>query len=107
MSDVSMLRVIGLWLEEQADDRRNRAAARRETARTFRNASAADMEAARRTAEQMSGRRISKSSPAEDIEAARSNERIAAALEEEAARLEGWTRHIFDAAARDERTERA
>jgi hypothetical protein len=75
------------WLRKEAADRKRKAESRRGDAKAGLNLTDEDREVARQMAEQMSGRRLPKTTRAQDDEYAKIQERIAAKLENEAARI--------------------
>ena len=86
------------WLRAEAAERTKTAAGRRGNAQTA-NATDADRKAAHKITEQMLGRKVPKTTRAQDAESDAIQERIAAKLDAEAAMITGfadWLRGLMD-----------
>lgn len=85
------------WLRNEAETRLSRAASRRGYARAGRNLNPEDRKAAHAMAEQLLGRSIPKTDPAEDEKSADVQDRIASKLEREAAKLLRFADFVYSA----------
>jgi hypothetical protein len=87
------------WLRSEAAEKRKSAESRRGYAAAGRNENAADRKAAHAITEQLLGRKIPKTTLAQDKEAAEIQDRIAAKLEREASMIEGFADSVAQPSA--------
>ncbi len=98
------LTALTAWLLTEAEARTNSAESRRDTAATMRGATAEELRAAKKTAEQMHGRKLPRVSATVESaqKSAEIDERIAAKLENEARQLLAWADCLRKIAAAQE-----
>jgi len=84
------------WLRKEADDKSKKAESRRSYARSGLNYNDEDRHVADVLAEQVSGRKLPKTSRTEDEKSEGMQERIAPKLEEEAPMLKGFADFVRD-----------